>query len=115
MLKEEFPPDKTWFSDLKVLVDLGYQGIQKDYEGNGIEIPNKKPRKSKSNPAPKLTEEQKETNRTLSKVRIFIENAIGGMKRYNILSHTFRNRKDGFVDKVIALCAGLWNMIPTKA
>ena len=32
MLKEEFPPDKSWFSNLNVLVDLAYQGIQKDYE-----------------------------------------------------------------------------------
>jgi len=103
MLKEEFSPDKPWFEDLIVLLDLGYQGIQKDYQGEGIVIPHKKPRKSKANPEPKLTEEQKAANRALSKVRIFIENAIGGIKRYNILNHAFRNRKDGFIDDVIAL------------
>ena len=111
MLKTEFPPELPWFAHIKVFVDLGYLGIQKDYEGEGIEIPFKKPRKSKANPEPKLTEEQKAANRALSKIRIFIENAIGGIKRYNILNHSFRNRKDGFIDDVIALCSGLWNMI----
>ncbi len=116
MLKEEFSPDKPWFEDLIVLLDLGYQGIQKDYKGEGVVIPHKKPRKSKANPAPSLTVEQKAENRALSSIRIFIENAIGGIKRYNILNHPFRNKKDAFVDNVIALCAGLWNMIlPAKA
>ncbi len=116
MLKEEFSPEKPWFEGLIVLLDLGYQGIQKDYQGDGIVIPHKKPRKSKANPEPTLTEEQKAENRALSKIRVFIENAIGGIKRYNILNHPFRNKKDGFVDDVIALCAGLWNMIlPAKA
>jgi len=111
MLKEEFTPDKPWFSDINALLDLGYQGIQKDYEGERIEIPTKKPRKSKANPEPKLSEEAKDKNRVLSKIRIFIENAIGGVKRYNILNHPFRNKKNTFVDDVIAICAGLWNMI----
>ena len=111
MLKEEFPPDKPWFKDINALLDLGYQGIQKDYEGDGIEIPTKKPRKSKTNPEPKLSEEAKEKNRALSKIRIFIENAIAGMKRYNILNHPFRNKKNTFMNDAIAICAGLWNMI----
>jgi len=65
MLKEEFTPDKPWFSDINALLDLGYQGIQKDYEGERIEIPTKKPRKSKANPEPKLSEEAKDKNREL--------------------------------------------------
>src|SRR5437016_6349866 len=31
MLKQEFPPDGDWFSDIHVRVDLGYQGMQSDY------------------------------------------------------------------------------------
>ena len=116
MLKEEFPPDQPWFENTDVLADLGYQGIRNDYEGDRIEIPAKKPRRSRANPNPELSSEEKAGNRALSKVRIFVENAIGGMKRYNILNHPFRNRKDNFVDDVIAICAGLWNMIlPNKA
>jgi hypothetical protein len=47
----------------------------------------------------------------LRRVRIFIEHAIGGMKRYNIFVHTFRNRIKHFEDDVIGVCAGLWNLV----
>jgi len=113
MLKKEFPPGTAWFEDMEVFVDLGYQGIRNDYTGEGIRIPHKKSRKSKKNPNPRLTEEQKKENLSLSRVRIFVENAIGGMKRFNILNHVFRNKKNGFDDDVIVLCAGLWNMMIT--
>ena len=109
MLKEELSPDLDWFTDIDLLVDLGYLGIQTDYVGERIEIPIKKPRKSKKNPNPKLTDEQKATNKALSQVRIFVENAICGIKRCNILVHRFRNLKANFEDNVIAICAGLWN------
>jgi len=35
---------------------------------------------------------------------------FGGMKRFNILVQAFRNRKPNFIDDVIVLCAGLWNL-----
>jgi len=111
MLKKELPPDVDWFTDINVLVDLGYLGMQSDYEGDQIEVPHKKPRKSKKNPSPRLSEEQKATNKVLSQVRIFVEHAIGGMKRYNILVHAFRNRIKNFEDDVIGVCAGLWNLV----
>ena len=109
MLKTEFPPELDWFADLHVRVDLGYLGIKTDYRGDPIDIPTKKPRKSKQNPTPPLSDEQKAANTALSQIRIFIEHAIGGMKRYNILVHVFRNRKAEFEDDAIAICAGLWN------
>lgn len=111
MLKAEFPPELPWFENLHALLDLGYQGILTDYVGENIEIPHKKPRKSQKNPQPKLTNEQKAENQALSRVRIFVENAIGGIKRFNILVHAFRNRKTHMEDDVIALCAGLWNFL----
>jgi hypothetical protein len=52
MLKQEFPPELDWFADIHVGVDLGYQGIQADYSGDQIDIPTKKPRKSKKHPNP---------------------------------------------------------------
>ena len=109
MLKEEFPPEEAWFEFLEVLVDLGYQGILTDYVGEGIQVPHKKPRKSKKNPVTSLTDEQKADNRALSKIRIFVENAICGLKRYNILVHRFRNHKESFDDDVIGIAAGFWN------
>jgi len=63
ILKEEFPTDSAWFEYLTVLVDLGSQGIIKDYEGNDIQIPVKKPIKSKNNLNPSLTSEQKDYNK----------------------------------------------------
>jgi hypothetical protein len=111
MLKQEFPPDLDWFTDINVRVDLGYLGMQSDYHGDRIDIPTKKPRKSHKNPNPQLSDAQKVANKVLSQVRIFIEHAIGGMKRYNILVHTFRNRIENFEDDIIGVCAGLWNLV----
>jgi hypothetical protein len=39
MLKQEFPPDLDWFTDINVRVDLGYLGIRSDYHGDRIDIP----------------------------------------------------------------------------
>ena len=41
MLKQEFPPDGDWFSDIHVRVDLGYQGMQSDYHMDQLDIPHK--------------------------------------------------------------------------
>jgi hypothetical protein len=111
MLKTEFPPEHPWFETIHAWLDLGYQGIVDTYGTENIEIPHKKPRKSKKKPQAQLTEEQKDDNQALSRIRIFVENAIAGIKRFNILVHVFRNRKANMVDDVIALCAGLWNLL----
>src|SRR4029450_5651687 len=84
-------------------VDLGYLGIRSDYRGDRIDIPTKKPRKSQKHPNPQWSDEQKAANTALSRVRILIEHAIGGMKRYNILVHTFRNHIEHFEDDVIGI------------
>ena len=111
MLKTEFPPEHPWFESIHALLDLGYQGILDDYCGENIEIPHKKPRKSKKNPQTKLSTQQKNENQALSRLRIFVENAISGIKRFNILVHTFRNRITNMQDDVIALAAALWNLL----
>jgi hypothetical protein len=63
MLKQELPPDLDWFTDLNVRVDLGYLGIQSDYRGDQIEVPHKKPRRSKKNPSTQLSDVQKAANK----------------------------------------------------
>src|SRR5262249_54635875 len=50
-------------------------------------------------------------DKALSQIRIFVEHAIGGMKRYNILVHSFRNRTEHFEDDAMGICAGLWNLL----
>jgi hypothetical protein len=115
--KEEFPlpegADKkalaAWFEDFVLWLDLGYQGIQKAYAAKTINLPHKKPRRSKANPNPSLTSEQKAENREISRVRVVVEQAIGGLKRVGILVQRFRNHAKDCVDEVGIIGAGLWN------
>jgi hypothetical protein len=111
MLKQALPPEVDWFADLKVRVDRGSLGMKSDYRGEQSDIPTRKPRKSHKTPNPPWSEEQRAANTAVSRVRIFIEHAIGGMKCYNILVHTFSNRIENFEDDVIGVCAGLWNLV----
>ncbi len=109
LLKKDFSPGQNWFESLQVWLDSGYQGFNKNYSAKAVYQPQKKPRKSKNDPEPSLTEEQKETNRNISKERIIIEHAIRGMKRYNVLVYPLRMKCDRFIDRIIGICAGLWN------
>ena len=111
MLKQEVPPEVDWCTAMNVRVDLGYRGMQSDDRSAQIDMPTKKPRKSQKNPNPPWSDEQSAAHTALSRVRIFIEHAMGGMKRSNILVHTFRNRIENFEDDVIGVCAGLWNLV----
>jgi len=109
ILKKEFPPGLAWFKNMKVLVDLGFVGISKLYEFKELLIGFKKPRKSKSNPKPTLTAEQKQYNRAISKERIYVEHAIGGMKKFRILRNKCRLKSQQLKERNIGVCAGLWN------
>jgi len=86
MFKQEFEPGLNWFKNFRVYVDLGYLGFADDYKTRELHIPYKKPRKSKNNPNPTLTKEQKEHNKNVSSIRVKAEHAIGGMKRYTAFS-----------------------------
>ena len=109
LFKMEFPPDVDWFQALRLWLDLGYLGTQKEYAALEIHIPHKKPRKSKANPNPTLTKVQVAENRQMSRVRVVVENAICRMKRFNSLTAPFRNHKDNLVDDVALVTAGLAN------
>ncbi len=87
-------------SDVTIWTDTGYQGIAKNK--NNIMMPKKKPK------GKKLTPKEKEENRTISGIRIVVENAIGGLKRFRCLTDVYRN-KNGVDDMFIYLNAGLWN------
>ena len=111
LFKTEFSPDLSWFETFALWVDWGYLGIRSDYEALEIHIPYKKPRKSKAHPITALTDDQKAENRRLSQVRVVVEHAICGLKRFTILVAKFRNRRDDFVDEVVLAAAGLHNFI----
>ena len=111
LFKQEFDPREDWFKFVVASVDLGYQGIKKDYlSPENIRIPHKKPRQSKRNPQPSLTNKQKQENKLMSRIRIVVEHAIGGMKGFHILTIKFRNRLKNFSNEAVLLSAGLWNL-----
>lgn len=113
--KAEFPADGQpddvvkWFDAFVLWLDLGYLGIHKTYVAHDVKMPHKKPRKSKKNPSPTLTDDQKTENREISRVRVLVEQAMSGLKRFNIVIHRFRNRLEDFVDTAVLLAVGLWN------
>jgi DDE superfamily endonuclease len=113
LLKEElhwYDNQDTWFEFIELFIDLGYLGIVDDFVIKKVNIPFKKPRKSKDNPNPQLTDEQKEHNKAVSKTRVRIEHAIGSMKIFNIMAHIYRNHKQGFEDLSAGICAALHNL-----
>ena len=90
------------FSEGSVLFqDTGFQGFH--VEGVIVIQPKKKPR------GKELTPEDKENNRLISMIRIRVEHAIGGVKRYRIVKDKIRCWKKGFRDKVMETCCGLHN------
>ncbi len=86
--------------EIVIGVDTGYQGLQKIH--HRTLIPKKR---SKKHP---LSREDKAKNRDLSRKRVFIENVIGMVKRFKIISDRYRNRRKRFGLR-FNLLAGLYN------
>ena len=84
-----------------VLGDSGYQGIHHIHKKSKITI--KKP------PGKDLDTKFKNYNRSLGKERIYIEHKIRELKRFNILSYKYRNKKSKYGIK-INIIAGFVNM-----
>jgi hypothetical protein len=57
-----------------------------------------------------LTPPEKATNRRISSIRIRVEHAIGGVKRYRIVEDKIRLLKDGIRDSMTEPCCGLHNL-----
>ena len=115
LFKTEFPPETAWFAKFKVWIDLGYLGFATDYTTLELHIPDKKPRTSKANPTPALSDAQKAANRAISQTRIVIEHVLASIKHWTILTAKFRNHLDQMEDKVILVAAGLHNLLLTMA
>lgn len=84
-----------------IFADTGLQGIQTVHPNALI------PKKAARNHP--LTEQDKQNNRIISGLRITVEHAIGGMKRFNAACQTYRNRIRNTDDLFFLLSAGLWN------
>ena len=103
MLKTVLPPQKNWFGQFEVRLDLGFQGFADLYKCKQLYIPQKKPRKSD------LTEQQKQENKEQASQRVVVEHSIGGLKRYRFLSDRLRCHDDKLYNRIAGVCAALWN------
>ena len=90
--------------EVKIWVDLGFLGIGKDFPDVDYQMPHKKPKGGE------LTQDQKDENREISKVRVKVEHAIAGIKRYNSVTQKYRNRGTKKADEFMLLAVGLWNL-----
>jgi hypothetical protein len=85
--------------EVGVVVDTGFQGVKHP----NLFIPEKATRKRP------LSEEQRAHNRYVCSQRIVVEHAIGGMKRYGVMSQPLGNKIGRFDDRTALVTAGLWN------
>ena len=106
LFKKGFPPGKGWSKKKKVIVGPGFQGIKKLYGAREIIIGEKKP---EGGPKPKLAPEQKKRNTEAGRERIYVEHAIGRLKKFRVLKNRCRLKCQNFKNQVIGICAGLWN------
>lgn len=81
--------------------DTGFQGFS--LVGVTIMQPKKKPR------GKELSDIEKHVNGWIASIRIRVEHAISGVKRYRMIKDKIRNWKKGFRDSVIETCCGLHN------
>ena len=73
---------------LELLADTGYQGVDKLHPNS--KTPHKK---NRHNP---LTPQQKQHNKALASRRVTVEHALRFLKRFRILSSTYRKRRKRF-------------------
>jgi len=108
MLKTEFSPTLPWFEAFSLLLDSGFQGIDSLYKTKELKITFKR-RRAKKGQTNELTPEQMAHNKQVGSERIFVEHAIGGLKRYRILYHRIRLKGEDTLNRIINTAAGLWN------
>ena len=105
VFKQEFNTVLPWFEQQTLWVDLGYQGLEKDYQPAQVVIPLKRTKTSPES----VKELKRALNKRIAQIRIPVEHAIGGMKNYRIITQPIRLKALSLIDKIIETCAGLWN------
>ena len=91
-------------SGVEPTLDLGYEGIQKDFPELNAHIPIKRRRKDE-----KLTDEQSPYNGRLAKARIVVEHTFSRMKEFRVMGEEFRNRLRHY-DMMTDLVSSLVNL-----
>jgi hypothetical protein len=83
-------------------LDLGFERL--NISGFKPILPNKKPK------GKELSEIGKSQNKTLSQIRVKVENAICGVKRSHAIADVYRNITDGMDDLLMSIACGLHNV-----
>lgn len=94
-LIEHIPPN------VGIWADTGFQGIQHLHPN--VCLPKKGTKKFP------LSDEQKRENKLISSIRIRVEHAIAGVKRYRAVSDVLRNKIGRLDDLFMEIASGLWN------
>ena len=97
----EFGADDPRRETLELLQDLGFQG----YKPKGVVVvqPMKKPKGGQ------LTDAQKQSNQAISRQRVVVEHAIGGVKIWRMVKEQIRSWCHRLRDRVMYLACGLHN------
>ena len=82
--------------------DTGFQGFES--ENISIIQPKKKPKNGQ------LTDEEKQTNKTISSERVGVEHAIGGMKTLRIIKDEIRIYRYKIRELIARIAAGIHNL-----
>lgn len=88
--------------DVEIGMDLGYQGVEKDFPHLKTKIPIKKKREKD------LSKKDKRCNKKLRRERVIVEHTIGRMKKFGIMGNEFRNNLKWY-DNMVSIVSGLVN------
>lgn len=102
MFKDWHPPDRLP-DGVIYWTDSGFQGLHTDYPQCPVIQPQKKPR------GQELNELDRWCNALRARIRIVVEHAIGGVKRFGAIAQIYRNRGAEFEDRLTLVACGLWN------
>jgi len=88
--------------EVEIGMDLGYEGVKKDFPSLKTKLPVKK-KKGK-----KLSRSEKRYNKKFSSKRVIVEHSIGMVKKFSIIGNEFRNRLKRY-DDAFSIASGLVN------
>lgn len=109
MLKDAFDPAQDWFANCRVRLDLGFQGFADTYRSEQVVLAHKRKRVKKG-ASNALSVAQNAHNKLVNGARVMVEHSIGGLKRYRILVNRNRLKLTTVLDRLLGVCAGLWNL-----
>ena len=93
---------------IQILADSGYRGIQKVHNNTLYPLKHKQDFNKLNQDFNKLNQEQiilqKQKNNEISSKRMKVEHIIGRIKRFNILSNIYRNRRKRFGLRLNLIC-----------